>query len=127
MASQDEKTTFFKQFVNFKESSHLYAMSAGKIARTVKDGKQKYSIEVNWPYEVPPDNYLVTVYEVKNKKIIDVAESHIVVEQAGVVKTLYNMATNNGALYGVLSVMSALTAGFIVAVVFPKKGKGAAH
>jgi uncharacterized protein (TIGR02186 family) len=123
VANQDEKTTFFNQFVNFKESSHLYAMSPEKIARTVKDGKQHYSFELNWPYEAPPDNYLVTVYEIKNKKVIGKAEANIVVKQVGIVKTLCNMASNNGALYGVLAVMVALTAGFIVAVVFPKKAK----
>jgi uncharacterized protein (TIGR02186 family) len=125
VANQDEKTTFFNQFVNFKESSHLYAMSPEKISRTVKNGKQAYSIELNWPYEAPPDNYLVTVYEVKNKKVIDKAESHMIVKQVGIVKTLYNMARKNGALYGVLAVMVALTAGFMVAIVFPKKAKGA--
>jgi uncharacterized protein (TIGR02186 family) len=125
VANQDEKTTFFNQFVNFKESSHLYAMSPEKIARTVKDGKQHYSFELNWPYEAPPDNYLVTVYEIKNKKVIDKAESNIVVKQVGAVKTLNNMASKNGALYGILAVMVALTAGFIVALVFPKKAKGA--
>jgi uncharacterized protein (TIGR02186 family) len=125
VANQDEETTFFNQFVNFKEASHLYSVSPQKFSRTVKNGKQAYSIQLNWPYEAPPDNYLVTVYEIKNKKVIDKAESHIVVKQVGAVKTLYNMARNNGALYGVLAVMAALTAGFIVAVVFPKKAKGA--
>jgi hypothetical protein len=123
--NQDEKTKFFNQFVNFKESSHLYSMSPQEISRTPKNGKQAYSINLNWPYEAPPDNYLVTVYEIKNKKVIGKAESHIVVKQAGAVKTLYNMARNNGALYGILSVMVALTAGFMVAIVFPKKAKGA--
>jgi hypothetical protein len=125
VANEDERTTFFNQFVNFKESSHLYAISPEKIDRTVKDGKQAYSVKLKWPYQAPPDNYLVTVYAVKNKKVIDRAETHIVVTQAGAVKTLFTMASNNGALYGVLSIMAALTAGFIVAVVFPKKAKGA--
>jgi uncharacterized protein (TIGR02186 family) len=125
VANQDEKTRFFNQFVNFKESSHLYAMSPDKISRTVKNGKQQYSVELNWPYQAPPDNYLVTVYEIKNKKVIDKAESNIVVKQVGAVKTLNNMASKNGALYGILAVMVALTAGFIVALVFPKKAKGA--
>lgn len=124
VANDDEKTTFFNEFVNFKESSHLYYMSPQKISRTVKDGKEDYSIELKWPSQASPDNYLVTVYAVKNKKVIDKAESHIVVEQTGMVKTLYNMAHNNGALYGILSVLAALSAGFMVAVVFPKKAKG---
>ena len=124
LANKDEKTTFFNEFVNFKESSHLYAISPQQISRTVKGGKEDYSIELKWPYQASPDNYLVTVYAVKNKKVIDKAEANIVVEQVGLVKTLDNMARNNGALYGILSVLAALSAGFMVAVVFPKKAKG---
>lgn len=123
-ANQDERATFFNQFVQFKESSHLYSISPEKISRTDKGSKEAYSIELKWPSEVPPDNYLVTVYAVKNKKVIDMAEANVVVEQAGIVKTLSNMSQNNGALYGILSVLAALSAGFVVAIVFPKKAKG---
>jgi uncharacterized protein (TIGR02186 family) len=125
VADQGEKATFFNQFVKFKESSHLYSVSPQGISRAPKNGKQAYSIDLNWPYQAPPDNYLVTVYEIKNKKVIGQAESHIIVNQVGAVKTLYNMARNNGALYGILSVLAALSAGFMVALVFPKKAKGA--
>jgi uncharacterized protein (TIGR02186 family) len=124
VASQDEKTTFFNEFVQFKESSHLYSMSPQTISKTVKDGKEAYSVKLKWPYQAPPDDYLVTVYAIKNKKVIARAEANIVVEQAGIVKRLYNMARNNGALYGITSVFAALSAGFMVAVVFPKKVKG---
>jgi uncharacterized protein (TIGR02186 family) len=124
VANEDEKTKFFNEFVKFKESSHLYSISSQKISRNVKDGKQSYLIELNWPYQAPPDNYLVTVYAVKDKKVIEKAEANMLVEQVGIVKTLYNMAKNNGALYGLTSIFAALVAGFIVAIVFPKKGKG---
>jgi uncharacterized protein (TIGR02186 family) len=126
VANEDEKTKFFNEFVKFKESSHLYSISSSsqKISTTDKDGKQTYFIELNWPYQASPDNYLVTVYAVKDKKVIEKAEANMLVEQVGIVKTLYNMAKNNGALYGLLSIFAALVAGFIVAIVFPKKGKG---
>jgi hypothetical protein len=124
VANEDEKTKFFNELVKFKESSHLYSISSQKISTTVKDGNQDYSIELNWPYQAPPDNYLVTVYTVKDKKVIEKAEANMLVEQVGIVKTLYNMAKNNGALYGLISIFAALLAGFIVAIVFPKKGKG---
>jgi uncharacterized protein (TIGR02186 family) len=124
VANEDEKTKFFNELVKLKESSHLYSISSQKISTTVKDGKEDYSIELNWPYQAPPDNYLVTVYAVKDKKVIEKAEANLLVEQVGLVKALYDMAHNNGALYGILSIFAALVAGFIVAVIFPKKGKG---
>jgi uncharacterized protein (TIGR02186 family) len=124
VANKDEKTKFFNEFVKLKESSHLYSISSQKISTTDKDGKQSYFIELNWPYQAPPDNYLVTVYAVKNKRVVEKAEANMLVEQVGIVKTLFSMAKNNGALYGLISIFAALLAGFIVAIVFPKKGKG---
>jgi len=68
--------------------------------------------------------YTVTVYAVKNKKIVEQAESKVQVEQAGIVKRLAGMAKNNAAVYGILSIMAALGAGFGVGLIF-RKGGGA--
>jgi hypothetical protein len=45
-------------------------------------------------------------------------------EQAGIVKSLAGMAKNNAAVYGVLSILAALGAGFGVGLIF-RKGGGA--
>ncbi len=76
----------------------------------------------DWPYQAAPGDYLVTVYAVKNGKVIEQAESKVNVEQVGMVKALANMAKNSAALYGVLSIGIALVAGFGVGLVFRKGG-----
>ena len=48
----------------------------------------------------------------------------MIVEQVGIVKTLANMAKNNGALYGAISIVVALIAGFGVGIIFRKGGGG---
>lgn len=85
---------------------------------------QNYSIKLNWPYQAAPGEYLVTVYAVKDKKVVEKAEARMIVEQAGIVKTLANMAKNNGAVYGIISILAALAAGFGVGMVFRKGGGG---
>ena len=60
----------------------------------------------------------------KDGKVVDQAESRVLVEQAGIVKTLAGMAKNKAALYGLISIVSALGAGFGVGLVF-RKGGGA--
>jgi uncharacterized protein (TIGR02186 family) len=120
----EERSRWFSEFVKFKEDSKLYATSFGKITTSMEDGKQKYYILTEWPYQAPPGNYLVTVYAVKDKKVIEKAESKVLVEQAGIVKTLFDMSKNNGGLYGVISIAAALGAGFGVGLVF-RKGGGA--
>jgi Putative transmembrane protein (Alph_Pro_TM) len=75
-----------------------------------------------WPYQAAPGDYLVTVYAVKNGKVVEQAESKVNVEQVGTVKTLATMAKNSAAFYGILSIGIALGAGFGVSLVFRKGG-----
>ena len=65
------------------------------------------------------------MYAVKDKKVIDKAETNVVVEQVGIVKNIIRHGTRPCSMvYGLMSIFGALIAGFVVAVVFPKKGKG---
>jgi len=123
VANAEEKTRWFDEFVKFKEDSHVYAASAGKISTTtLANGRQEYYILTDWPYQAAPGDYLVTVYAVKNNKVIEQAGSKVNVEQVGMVKTLATMAKNDAALYGFLSIGIALCAGFGVGLVFRKGG-----
>jgi len=123
-ANADEKAKWFGEFIKYKEKSKLYTTTDGKIEVKDEGGKQSYYILTQWPYQAPPGDYVVTVYEVKDGKVIDQAESKVLVEQAGIVKRLAGMAKNNAALYGLLSIVSALGAGFGVGLIF-RKGGGA--
>jgi uncharacterized protein (TIGR02186 family) len=124
VSNTDEKDKWFNEFIKYKEKSKLYSTTDGKIEMKDRDGKQSYYILTQWPYQAPPGDYIVTVYAVKKGKVFDQAESKVLVEQAGVVKTLAGMAKNNAALYGLLSILSALGAGFGVGLIF-RKGGGA--
>ncbi|MDA8099302.1 MAG: TIGR02186 family protein [Nitrospiraceae bacterium] len=122
---ESDRMTWFKEFVKFKEDQHLYLSSAGKITTTaLPDGHQEYFILTDWPYQAAPGEYTVTVYAVKDHKVIEQAETKVKVEQVGMVKTLATMASNNAAFYGFLSIGIALGAGFGVGLIF-RKGGGA--
>jgi uncharacterized protein (TIGR02186 family) len=120
--SKEEKTKWFNEFIKFKESSNLYAVSSGKISIKEKDGGQDYYISTKWPHQAPPSKYLVTVYAIKGKKVIETATADVLVEQTGMVKTIADMAKNKGAFYGIISIAAALGAGFGVGMIFRKSG-----
>ena len=122
VANEEEKTKWFNEFIKFKESSNLYSVSTGKISVREKDGGQDYFISTNWPHQAPPGKYLVTVIAIKDKKVVETATADVLVEQAGVVKSLADMAKNRGALYGIISIVAALGAGFSVGMIFRKSG-----
>jgi hypothetical protein len=124
LESAQEKAKWFGEYVKFKEDAHLYATSAGKITFSQKDGKREYYINTPWPFQAPPGDYVATVYAVKDGRVVETAESKILVEQVGGVKYLATMAKSHGALYGLLSILAALGAGFGVGLIF-RKGGGA--
>ena len=125
VANEAERAEWFGQFVKFKEASKLYASKDSTIERKLlPDGHEEYYIMTQWPYQAAPGDYTVTVYAVKNGKVVEQAESHVKVEQVGMVKTLATMAKKNAAIYGFLSIGIALGAGFGVGMIF-RKGGGA--
>lgn len=124
VADEAEKTKWFNEFLKYKESSNMYSTSFEKILTTAKDGLQHYYINLKWPYQAPPGDYTVTVYSVKDKKVIEKADARVLVEQVNIVKALSDMVRNRGALYGTISIVIALAAGFGVGIIF-RKGGGA--
>ncbi|TAN42207.1 MAG: hypothetical protein EPN22_12865 [Nitrospirae bacterium] len=124
VSGEAEKTKWFEEFIRLKESLSLYKTSSGTISLTPDAGRQKYYIKTDWPYQAPPGDYLVTVYAVKDGNVIEQAGAHVNVEQVGVVRYLSDMAKNSGAVYGIISIVAALGAGFGVGMIF-KKGGGA--
>jgi uncharacterized protein (TIGR02186 family) len=124
-ANADEKSQWFDEFVKYKEASKLYIAGEEKIeTKTLADGHVEYYIMTAWPYQAAPGAYTVSVYAVKDGRVVEQAESHVNVEQVGLVKTLATMAKSNAAFYGFLSVGIALGAGFGVGMIF-RKGGGA--
>lgn len=120
-----DKERWFNEFVKYKEASSLYTVSPATIKTTaLENGRQEYYIMTSWPYQAAPGDYTVTVYAVKGSKVVEQAESHVKVEQVGMVKSLAAMAKNSAAVYGFLSISIALGAGFGVGLIF-RKGGGA--
>lgn len=124
VTSPEDREKWVGEFIKFKEESKLYASSTGKIATESKDGRQAYYIKTEWPFQAPPGDYTVTAYAVRDGKVIEKVVKQVDVKQVGIVRTLSKMAKNNGALYGLLSIVMALGAGFGVGLVF-RKGGGA--
>jgi len=123
VANEEEKAKWFDEFVKYKEESKVYTTADGKIETTTNaEGKQEYYILTAWPYQAQPGDYLVSVYAVKDHKVVEQAQSKVNVEQVGMVKTLATMAKNSPAIYGFLSIGVALGAGFGVSLVFRKGG-----
>jgi uncharacterized protein (TIGR02186 family) len=123
VASEAEKAQWFNEFLKYQEASNLYVARESAIETTQQsDGHQQYCLMTQWPYQAAPGEYTVTVYAVKDGKVIEHAEAKVKVEQVGMVKTLASMAKDSAAFYGMLSIGIALGAGFGVGMIFRKGG-----
>jgi uncharacterized protein (TIGR02186 family) len=105
----------FKEFIGLKESEGLYKVRPDSVR---VDGKGQFQSTFIWPSNAPAGPYQVTVYEVKDGRVLHQATSQVVVEKVGLIRWLANMAQHDGATYGLLAIASALGAGLVVGFVF---------
>lgn len=124
VSGEAEKAKWFNEFIKFKEASNLYSETSGDISLNTNGGGQNYYIVSPWPYQAAPGDYIVTAYAIKDRKVVETAETKVVVEQVGLIKSFAVMAKNSAALYGTISIVAALAAGFGVGLIF-RKGGGA--
>ncbi len=124
VANEEEKAKWFDEFVKFKEDSKVYTSSDGNITTSKNaEGKQEYFILTDWPYQAQPGDYLVTVYAVKDHKVVEQAnlEGERRAGRHGQDRW-QAWPKNMPAMYGFLSIGVALSAGFGVSMVFRKGG-----
>jgi len=119
---EQRRHELFGQFLKYKEAGKVYSASKSDIELRKGDGVQEYSTVFQWPFQAPPGKYDVSVYAVKAGDVVESAQSQVLVEQAGAVKLLSDMAMKNGAVYGIVAIAIALAAGFGVGMVFGKGG-----
>lgn len=124
--NEAEKEKWTAEFIKMKEMNKTYRVTAGEI-QTVPGGNITFfSLHVDWPYQAPPQKYAISVYSVRDGVAQESAESELVVEKVGALQFISNMAFNSASLYGIISIIIAIAAGFIVSMIF-KGGKGGAH
>jgi uncharacterized protein (TIGR02186 family) len=114
---------WFGQFLDFKKKEKLYAVQEGAVK---VDANGSYQVTLAWPFQAPPGSYKVETITAKNGQVTGRSEAAIKVELTGIVALLAKMSSDNRVLYGILSIVVALAAGFGVGMIF-RKGGGGSH
>jgi uncharacterized protein (TIGR02186 family) len=110
---------WFAQFLDFKKKEKLYAVQEGAV-KVNADGS--YQLTLAWPFQAPPGTYKVETITAKDGHVTGRSEAAITVELTGVVAQLSKMSSDNRAMYGILSILVAIAAGFGVGMIFKKGG-----
>ena len=125
VSDEAEKERWVNEFLKFKGKNRIYGIFDGKVQTDTQGDKETFTVTVDLPYQAPPQEYTVSVYGVKGNSVQDHKEIPLAIETVGALNFISNMAFHKAPMYGIVSILIAIAAGFIVSVIF--KGGGGSH
>ena len=121
-AADMDPDRWIAEFIKFKKAEKLYKIEEGTITRGQGTRGNEYQLEVSWPYQAAPGTYNIEVLAIRDGNVIDRAETSLTVARTGIVEMLSNLAFNHAAVYGIISIVVAMAAGFAVGALFKRSG-----
>ena len=115
----------FDQFIKLKESQGVYGVFPNSLKLTSTSGDQAtYEGQFWLPGNIAPGTYHVVLSVINGGKVVQQQSTELNVEMSGLPRFLTSLAWNHAAIYGLMAVLVALAAGFIMGFIFRSK---AAH
>jgi hypothetical protein len=111
----------FSEFIKLKEHNGCYKIYKGATIKSESGEKQVLNAYLNIPSFIPVDEYNVVVYCFQNGSLTDKSVANLKVKKVGAPLFISNLATNSPALYGILAIVAAMSAGILIGMIFSKK------
>jgi uncharacterized protein (TIGR02186 family) len=113
---------FFQDFLKLKESNGLYASRPGAVKVTkVSSGLALAQGRFYLPAQIPPGDYAVRLAVVQAGEVRELREARLDVRMVGFPALLTRLAYEQAALFGIIAIVIAIAAGFLMGFLF--KGK----
>jgi len=77
-----------------------------------------FETRIRLPANLVEGDYRARIFLLRNKNVLDVFESSIEVRKVGLERWIYSMAQEQSAAYGLLSILVALSAGWLASTFF---------
>lgn len=113
----DKFNRFREGLLRNKTREDLYSAEVGKVSFL---GPRLFRTKIYLPANVPPGSYTVEVLLVRNNQVIAAQTTPMFVSKTGIGAEVYDFAHRNAAVYGLLAVMIAVSAGWAAGTVFRK-------
>jgi uncharacterized protein (TIGR02186 family) len=114
---------FFRQFIALKENEGMYISEPGSIATEPGPEGTRRLTKVFWlPARVPPGVYQVSVHVVQDGGIVMEKQQELPIAKVGLPSLVWTLAHEQAIFYGVVAVIIALVAGFLMGFFFKSKG-----
>ncbi len=109
----------FDGFWKLQASRGLYGVNENGIHLT---GDGKYFYRATIPAHAPEAKYTITTYFLGSDALVDAARVELFVSRSGLVAWLARLAERQAYLYGGITVLIALAAGWFVGTIFRRGG-----
>jgi hypothetical protein len=118
-----ERQKFLKQFLELKESEHIYATWPGALkVKARSGGEQSVTGTFPLPTIIKAGTYKVRLSVIADGKVASSTDADLTVGLVGFPALMASLAYQHGATYGVIAVIIAIVTGFAMGFLF--KGGG---
>ena len=109
------KEGYPEALVRLRRAEGIYFEQIGAVKVT---DETLFETRIRLPANLVEGDYRVRIFLLRDKAVVDVFESSIEVRKVGLERWIYTMAQEQSALYGILSILVALTAGWLASTFF---------
>ncbi len=109
------KEGYPEALVRLRRAAGMYFELTGGVKVTEET---LFETRIRLPANLVEGDYRARIFLLRDKSVVDVFESSIEVRKVGLERWVYTMAQEQSALYGMLSILVALTAGWLASTVF---------
>jgi len=115
--SEEEREAFRQALIRNKQEEELYGAGVQPVRFL---GDSLFRTTISFPANVPPGNYHVEVFHFRDGAVVGAQTSVLIVSKVGLEADIYDIAQNHRVLYGLASILLAISAGWTASVVFRK-------
>ena len=114
----------FNMFLKLKKSEGLYVVEDNAVAyAAAKNGLRRFTAVCHFPRSTAAGNYTIKATEIINgAKGMERSRSFLV-DEVGFSRLVYDLATNQRLVYGIMAVVIALFAGAVMGLLFKGGGR----
>ena len=114
----------FNMFLKLKKSEGLYVVEDNAVSyAAAKNGLRRFTAVCHFPRSTAAGNYTIKATEIINgAKGMELSRSFLV-DEVGFSRLVYDLATNQRLVYGILAVVIALFAGAVMGLLFKGGGR----
>ncbi len=115
IAAAKAAAPFREALLRRKQARQLYGFETGEVAFL---GNSLFRTRLFFPETVPVGVYTVKVLLVREKRVVSVQTTPLIIRKTGLGAMVYNFAHAHAAQYGIVAIFLALMAGWLAGIIF---------